>query len=44
MIFRSCEHALRLPRKRQALQLENVIESAECPCLGQELPLALVEK
>jgi hypothetical protein len=41
MIFRSCERALRLPRRRRALsdwemsQLENVIETAECPCLAQ---------
>jgi hypothetical protein len=33
MIFRSCEHALRLPRKRALFnQLKNVIEIAECPC------------
>jgi hypothetical protein len=34
MIFRSCEHALRLPRKRRAFHLENVIETAECPRLA----------
>jgi hypothetical protein len=41
MIFRPCERALRLPRRRFALsdwkmsQLENVSETAECPCLAQ---------
>jgi len=35
MIFRSCEIALRLPRKRpSSFQPENVIEAAECPRLA----------
>jgi hypothetical protein len=34
MIFRSCEHALRLPRKRRALSNWKRHETAECPCWG----------
>jgi hypothetical protein len=35
MIFRSCEIALRLPRKRRALSTGKFIETAECSWLAR---------
>jgi transposase len=37
MIFRSREHAPRLPRNVHSFQLENVIETAERPCFSDRL-------
>jgi len=42
MIFRSYEHALRLPCKcRASFHLENVFETAECPCWRTPPPFAI---